>query len=42
MVTDAEPFRSELATLGVDASAGDDLAEVLALLSAARREENGQ
>ncbi|WP_230198314.1 dynamin family protein [Flaviflexus massiliensis] len=41
MVTDAEPFRSELATLGVDASASDNLGEALALLSAARREENG-
>lgn len=42
MVEDAEPFRTELATLGVDASAGDNLAEVLALLSAARREEQGE
>lgn len=42
MVDDAEPFRTELSTLGVDASAGDNLAEVLALLSAARREEQGE
>lgn len=42
MVEDAEPFRSELATLGVDAAASDNLGEALALLSAARREESGQ
>lgn len=42
MVADAEPFRTELSTLGVDASAGDNLAEILALLSAARREEQGE
>ncbi|WP_182353559.1 GTPase [Flaviflexus huanghaiensis] len=42
MVVDAEPFRDELATLGVDAAAGDNLSEVLALLAAARREEQGE
>lgn len=42
MVDDAEPFRDELATLGVDAASGDDLAEILALLTAARREEQGE
>lgn len=42
MVDDAEPFRDELATLGVDASAGENLGEILALLTAARRGEQGE
>lgn len=42
IVTEAEAFRGRLATLGVDAAAADDLAELLALLRGARRAEAGR
>ncbi|MDO5723206.1 MAG: hypothetical protein Q4P33_02240 [Flaviflexus sp.] len=42
LLTEAEAFRGRLATLGVDAAAAEDLAELLALLRGARRAEGGR